>query len=380
MTNYLRFLINSLECDVMPGTRVFLFPFLALFSACMSTSATIPDEWLTVPQASPVAGLAFTAGGSVVAAAPADPVRDDGTIHVVRDAIGARLANGLKILTDPFLAIDSFALSESRGEVVFSAKRDDDFDIGLVSSDGSPVNWLPEDPADEVAVQWAPRGNKVSYVIRAPGGDVVRTLHIPTSFQYAVAFPNATIRALEWEPAAERFAVAYSTPDASDRVEVLQYTGEKRKVEIPPAQKLAVDVIPVAPGAVALRPLDVGYGEKLPLVVWVADDLAWSDARAALMKETRVAMVVSTKTPDAGLWKAIAAEPWVDTARAFIVAPRGVGPQEALVITADQKLPEGRYHRSGNVVRAAPAVVQSFAARFIADQLKRTTPPNVSSR
>jgi hypothetical protein len=358
------------------------FPLLAVFSACVSTTGVVPRDWRTVPQAAEVRGLAFAADGTVAPAAPSDPRRDDGPVVVARDAVGPTLANGLRLLAGPFLEIDSHAFSDSRGEVVFSAKRDDNFDIGLVSSEGSAVNWLPVDPADEVAVQWAPRGNKVSYLIRANGGDVVRTLHIPTSFQYAVPFENATIHALEWEPAAEKYAVAYSTPDASDRVEVLEYDGSHRRVVIPPAEKLAVDVMPVGSGSVALRPLDVAYGERLPLVVWVADDFSWSDARAALMRDARVAVVVTKRDPHPGsdLWTALAAEPWIDSSHPFVVSPHLVTLAQGVVITGDSALDPGQYRRSGNVVAAAPAVVQSFAARFIADQLKRTTPPNVSSR
>lgn len=364
----------------MPGRQRMMFPILVLLAGCVSTSGTVPQGWRTVPEARVIHGIAFDPAGRAVVAGAADSRRDDGPIHVVRDAAGARLANGLKLLTDPFVDIDSLSYSESRGEVVFSARRSDNFDIGLVSSDGSPVNWAPEDPADEVAVQWAPEGNKISYIIRAPGGDVVRTLHIPTSFQYAVPFANATIHALEWQRTADEYAVAYSTPDASDRIEMLEYSGKRRRMVVPPAAQLEVDVVPVASGTVALQPRDVAYGEKLPLVVWVADDFAWSDARAALMHDARVAMVITTREPGEDLWKSVAAMPWIDPSQPFVVSSAAVPLSEGVVITADPALAEGRYRREGRNVMVAPAVVQSFAARFIADQLKRTTPPNVRSR
>jgi len=248
------------------------------------------------------------------------------------------------------------------------------------------VHWMPDDPADEVAVQWAPRGNKISYVIRAAGGDVVRTLHIPTSFQFAIPFPGSTIHALAWDSQAERYAVAYSTLDASDRVEVLKYDGGERKIAIPPQRQLDVDVVPFAPGAILLRPRDLTYEEKLPLVVWIAEDFAWNDARAALLTDARVAVVVTKRWPGEDLWRAATGTAWLDSSRKFIVDRRasaagGRPPDRAtLVIAADPALGTGRYRRQGNIVAVAPAVVQSFAAGYIAAQLKRTTPTNGSSR
>ena len=359
-----------------------LLATLPVAAACATTSRPVPEAWMSVPRAPRIDAIALAADGKVVTAgAPAAQAADKtGPIHVVTDAVGPKLANGEKVLTDPFLAIDSFDLSEARGEVVFSAKRDDDFDIGLVSSDGSPVNWVPPDPADEVAVQWAPRGSKISYVIRANGGDVVRTLHVPTSFQFAVPFSYARIHALAWDPPAERYAVAYSTLSASDAVDVLKYSGEERKTAIPAAASIDADLEPFPPHAMLLRPRSLRYEEKVPVVVWLADDYRWSDERAALMKNARVAVLVTRSLDDAALWDNIAATPWLDGGRLFVVAPRGGAISKGTVIVADQALAGGRYRRNGRVVAVSPAVVQSFAAGFIADQLKRTTPTNGSSR
>src|ERR1043165_9768207 len=107
------------------------------------------------------------------ASVPPDRVRvDDG-----------QLFRGKTALTPRFAAIDSFDVSQSRREVAFSAKRTTNFEDGLVSLDGSDVHWIPEDPNDETGVQWAPRGNKVSYIVHTAAGDIVRTVHIPTSVQ-----------------------------------------------------------------------------------------------------------------------------------------------------------------------------------------------------
>lgn len=345
----------------MVEARWLVFPFLLALTACVSTLKTIPNAWLSVPASQP---------GQQRRTA-------DGPIRIADAFTGPKLANGDKVLTEPFAAIDSFDYSESRGEVAFSARRNGGFDIGLVSSEGSPISWIPADPADEVAVQWAPRGNKISYVLRLPGGDVIRTLHVPTAASLAVPFDGAAVHGVTWDDAAERFSVSYSTLDASPRVEVMKYSGAERKVVEPPAVTLDVELETVAPGAVLLRPRDLKYDEKLPLVLWSATDLSWSDARAALLKNARVAVVVVTREPGDALSRAVKNIPWVDSGRVFAV---GTCVEGALCITTDPSLPPGRYRRGGRTVAVAPAVVQSFAAGFIADELKRTGPTNGSSR
>ncbi|HEX2120565.1 MAG TPA: hypothetical protein VHL59_02885, partial [Thermoanaerobaculia bacterium] len=64
----------------------------------------------------------------------------------------------------------------------------------------------------------------------------------------------------------------------------------------------------------------------------------------------------------------------------FIVSPRAIDVANAIVVAGDAAVPAGRYRHHGGVVAVPPAVVQSFAARFIADQLKGTTRPNGSSQ
>ena len=368
-----------------------LLPLLVALGGCATASdpasqtaaATIPREWMSVPAATRIGAVSLDAERKVTVAAEPAPARlTDGPIRIQSDPIRPRLMNGEKPITDQFAAIDSFDFSESRQEVIFSARREDNFDIGLAAADGSKVNWVPNDPADEVQVEWAPRGSKVSYVIRAKGGDVVRTLHIPTAMQFAVPFPMATIHALAWDPQAEQYAVAYSTPDASDRVEVLKYEGTERRTVIPPAATLDADIEPFAADAILLRPRDLRYDEKVPLAVWIGE-LAWSDARAALAKSARVAMIVTRRPPGEAFWKAVAELPWIDARRLFVVAPQPVTVAPAIapvIITADPAVAGGQYRRDGNVVSVPPAVIQSFSAGFIADQLKRTTPTNGSSR
>ena len=324
--------------------------------ACAST-APIPNAWMSVPEPAPSAKRL-----------------SDGPIRL----LNGQLWRGDQAVTEAFAAIDSFDYSESRDEVIFSAKKGSSFDIGLAAGDGSKTNWLPADAADELAVQWAPRGNKVSYVVRAKMGDVVRTLHVPTSFQYVVDFGNtATIESLTWDAAAERFSVVYSTLDASERTESIHYNGSERRLESEPKTRIAADLVPFAPDAIALRPRDLRYEEKLPAVVWVSDRFAWNEARASLMREARVASIVVTRAPDADFWKSVRETAWIDPSRLSVV--NGSAP-DVLSFVADETVPAGRYRRSGNVVTAAPAAIQSVAAGFIADQWRGTSPANGSSR
>jgi hypothetical protein len=360
---------------------------ILLATGCVSSSPSIPGEWLSVPVATRIGSVTLADDGKVTPSANLPPARlSDGPVHVVMTGAGSTLMNGEKVLAAALGPVDSIDLSESRGEVAFSARREHGFDIGLVSTDGGAIHWMPDDPSDEVAVQWAPRGNKISYVIRANGGDVVRTLHIPTAYQFAVPFTGengaGTIHALAWDPQAERYAVAWSTPDASDRVDVVKYDGAERRTAIAPARTLNVDLEPLAAGAILLRPRDIRYGEKLPLVVWVADDFSWSDARAALLTSARVAVIVTTRPPDAALWRVAEGIGWADPSRTFLVDghPAPAAHPGMVIITGDPALAAGRYQRRGNLVAVPPAVVQSFAAGYIAAQLERTPPTNGSSR
>jgi hypothetical protein len=152
---------------------------------------------------------------------------------------------------------------------------------------------------------------------------------------------------------------------------------------VPPAVTLDVDVEPFAKDAIVLRPRDVKYDERLPLVIWVANDFAWNDARAALMKNARVALVVTTQAPTHELWQFANDTTWIDAKRSFVVSPQqptATSHQQQILITSDDALPANHYRRAANVVTAPMSVIQSFAAGFIADELKRTAPAHGRSR
>lgn len=350
----------------------------AFAAGCATTLSEIPRSWLELPHAAAIRTIAYDAAGKLRSnVEPAVSLRAPSGVRV-RD--GALERDG-KRLTPAFAAIDSFAVSEERKEVVFSAKRGSNFDIGLVSIDGSDIHWVPEDPLDEVAVQWAPRGNKVSYIVKTPTGDVVRTVHIPTASQLSVGFPGSVVRAVAWDPAAERYAVLAESPESSPRIDVQTYGGEEQRTAVPPAVRLDVESEPIG-GALVLRPPALRYGEKLPLVVWLTKErFAWNDARADLQQNARVAVAIVTTEPDAAFWSAMKAVPWLDLSRTYLVSASATrNPQPATILGPDPALPADRYRRADNRLFAAPAVVESFAAGYIADQWKGTRPPNGSNR
>lgn len=360
-------------------SRLSCLPFLAVLAGCVSTTELIPDGWLSVPVATRIRSLNLAADGKVAPSSqPAPLATPKGSIRTVTNAVGPMIANGDKPLTQPFMAIDSYDLSDARGEVVFSAKRDDDFDIGLVAIEGSDISWVPADPADEVAVQWAPRGSKISYIVRSRLADIVRTLHVPTAFSFSVDFPFSRVTALGWDPQAERYAVAYSSPTASAAVDILKYSGEQRTPAVPPSSKIDADVQPFTAESLLIQPMDIRYGEKLPVVIWRDENLLeWNDARAELMRTARVTLVITRTPPDDALLQRVKETAILDASRLFAVNTDVNG---AVSINGDRYLEAGRFRRNGNVVAAPPAVVESFAARFIAEQLKRDPPANGSSR
>lgn len=354
--------------------RLALLPAVLVFGGCVSISPPIPNEWTSVPHAPRIGSVSYDASGKLQTSPELQqPMLADGPIRL----IGTKIFNRDKELTPALPAVESLDFSESRGEVAFSAIGERGFDIGLVSSDGSAINWIPQDPADELDPQWAPRGNKVSYIVRGKLGDIVRTVHIPTAAQLSNAFPNARIHARAWDAEGQFYAVAYSTPDASDRVEVMKYGGEERSMAVAPAVRLPVEVEPFTSGTLLLRPNDIRYDEKLPVVIWLADDFAWNDARAALQQNARVACIIAKSYRDELLIR-IRGTQWMDANRIYVVGDAAV--PNAIVIKPDAAVNAGQYARNGNVVTVAPAAIQSFAAGFIADQLKRISPTNGSSR
>jgi len=112
----------------MPGMKPVKLMGLLFLCGCASGFQHLPEGWETTPAAATI--------GDVCAHFDCSPKPAAGEVHVN----GNRLFNGTKGLTPPFAAIDSFDVSLERREAVFSAKRTDNFDIGLVSLDGRDIH------------------------------------------------------------------------------------------------------------------------------------------------------------------------------------------------------------------------------------------------
>ena len=138
-----------------------LTPVLAALMGCSTGLIPIPEAWKSPPSARTFThtDLRRTVMDTSPIVRSAAPSSDAAEVGVITDGEGARLYRGNVPLTPPYRQIESFDVSLDRREIVFSAKRESNFDVGLVSLDGSQVNWIPEDPADEVSPRWAPRGN-----------------------------------------------------------------------------------------------------------------------------------------------------------------------------------------------------------------------------
>jgi hypothetical protein len=327
---------------------------------------------MSTPQARRIGPVELGADGNVRAVPrPAAPPEN---VRIEKRADGDVLVRNGAVLTPPFTAIHSFDISLDRGEIAFSAKRADNFDVALVALEGSPINWVPEDPADETDPKWALRGNKFSYVVRTPSADYVRTVHVPTAFELTIPFPESVVNSLAWDTASERFAVTFESPDASERVDVMKYAGDDRRTVVEPAVRLDYSLEPFGSTSLLMRPSTLRYEEKLPVVVWMAAGRLneWDDARAALLRSTRAACIVTTAVPDTELWDRIRAIPWADTTRMFVVNPtanRISAPSGVTVISGSTDVPGGRYRRKEGSILVAPAGVKSFAAGFVSSEL-----------
>lgn len=346
-----------------------LAPFLVLLAGCASGLAPIPEAWKSSPSARTFtqADLRRTVIDTSPVARSAKDVAEAAEVGVITDAEGARIYRGNTPLTPPYRQIESFDVSLDRREIVFSAKRESNFDVGLVSLDGSQVNWIPEEPADEVAPRWAPRGNKASFIVRNQAGDLIRTVHIPTSFQLIVDFPFGIVQGLAWDDAGERFAVAWETADAPQRIETMKYDGVGRRIAVAPAVDLGLNVTPFA-GGLMLRPESMVYNERLPLVIWTTngEKNAWNDSRGALMKDARMAVLVLDGPPDAAVMTAIGGTAWIDPKRIFAV---GALVPAAISIVGDPSIPAGFYRTTPEVISVHPSGVESLAAGWIRAQL-----------
>jgi len=236
--------------------------------------------------------------------------------------------------------VESIAVSPDERDAIFSARRGNGHDVALTSLSTGKVDWIQSDPSDETAVTWAPRGNKVSYLVRGFSGPVLRTVHVPTGFQLPIDFRMRHISKVSWDLKAERFAVVSSSPSESDRIEVMNYNGEGMTRVRPPDKTVLIEPERLPEGAgegVLVRPPTLLYNRRYPLVVWLATDdpIRWSSRRIEAWRESNRGMVVTRKANlTARFWEVLRALTWVDAASITIVSTEAVVRTEASALAA----------------------------------------------
>lgn len=271
----------------------------------------------------PTAGLParlLRTGDGVIAA-----VRNEGGEQLVRfDTTGRETV----LTAERLRRIESFDLSPDEKEIVFAADRIGNLDVGLVSSEGSEIRWVGPDPANERSVSWAPRGNKVTYVVETATGSLLRTVHVPTAYQVAIDLPFATARSISWEPKAERFAFVRDSLRDGSAIEIARYAGEERRTLTASRGGFGGEpdvLVGAGVRAIVFGPTRLQYGEKRPAVVWVGTDASARDAaRYEYPGEIAHAVVIDGE-PGAAFWDALLTLPWIDPARLFVVDTSGRG-------------------------------------------------------
>lgn len=284
-----------------------------------------------------------------------------------------------KSLTSVLPAIDSFDISPDEKEIVIAADPGKGFDVGLMPSDGGEIGWIFPEALPERAVTWAPRGNKVSYVIETSSGSLIRTVHVPTSFQLTVDFPHSAVADVTWEPKAEKFAVVTSSILRGSQIELLRYGGEERAVLRSGVNPTRVEFDTLG-AAILLAPPVLRYGRRYPLVIWISErnPLEWSPFRAAVHSTGEVATVITARIDEPGFRKRLAELEWIDQEQAFVVYSEGapVAP-DSLGSTVIQTSPALRdrfeIRQNGRTVVSVPvrppAEIEAFAAKYIRDRL-----------
>ena len=290
-------------------------------------------------------------------------------------------------LAGPFRKVDSYDVSPDEKEFVIAADAGKGFDVAVGSTSSSALRPVGSEVLPETMVSWAPRGNKITYLLETGDGTIVRTVHVPTAFQVAAAFDGARVEGLAWEPRAERFAVVLSSPSASGHIRTVAYGGEA------PTELLAPELSQTAPverlqessrDDLVTAPRAIRYGQRYPVVIWTAvqEPYAWNDARAAVIRNSDVGVIVTPRAVgelDQPFWASVLSYPWVDSRRLFVVAgsvsdqfiaPDDLSAPVTVIVPGSES--EGTITAKGAITVRAPSHdggVEWAAADYIAARL-----------
>lgn len=322
-------------------------------------------------------------------------------VAIVRAETGETLARldadgTARQLFEPIRRIESFDVSPDGKEIVFSGDRTGNLDVGLVSTSGSDVRWVGPDPAEERSVSWAPRGNKVTWIVETATGALIRTVHIPTAYQLVIDLPFASAESLSWEPRAERFAYVRTSLADGTSVETARYGGDERRTLVPPSGGFGGEpdvLVNAGVAAVAFAPRGLRYGERRPTVVWVVGRTEAEEASRYAISGGAGHVVVTAGEPGPTFWDALAALSWIDPARVFVVDTTGrallapgrgvtrVGIAVAATAPPPGAVSESVWGERDKQVLLAPADaarVIPFAAAYVMEKISRSARANGS--
>jgi hypothetical protein len=222
--------------------------------------------------------------------------------------------------------IDSFAIDSRDKQVAVVAVNGSQFDVGMIDVETGEIKWVAPDQAAERGVTWAPKGNKITYIIQRADGDTLRSVHVPSGFQVTTNYDLARVRKIAWEPGAEKIAVIWSSPTRSDQIDLLKYDGSGRRTVVPAEKSLEgyePDVASIdGSSVVTLRRNNLHYGMRLPVVVVVAEEpIAWNDTATAIAQQiAEVAVVLAPRrVVGSRLFEQLKATEWMDAARVIVV-------------------------------------------------------------
>lgn len=269
--------------------------------------------------------------------------REDAVLAVRRDAEGERLVRlewpetgsvlEETVLTDPLEKIHAIEPDHDQKELALSVSRDHSRDIAIANAEEPIMNWVPSDPADEVRPRWSPVGYKLSYVVRNRGGDILRTVHVPTAAMVLLDFPDSRVIDYAWLPDGERVVVALSSVTSSDHVIEATYTGSSKTVVVDPRHHYdrQIERLPGTPaGSSLIMPGSVSYDERRPLVIWLTGGTAGAggfdpDLIPLLERLDLGLLIFNGSSADLGpsLWSEIEEMRWVSRDEVWLVGPVG---------------------------------------------------------
>jgi hypothetical protein len=246
--------------------------------------------------------------------------------------------DGGEVLLGNFEDTPAFDLDRDEEELAISVRREGSRSIAIANARKERMNWVPADPGDEVMPRWAPRGYKVSYVIRHASGDLLRTVHVPTSAMTLVDFPHASVRALDWFHDGDRLVVSVSSILESDHLLEVHYEQGVRRELFEPEYRFERELDRISgtpPGTMMVLPRRVAYDGRHPLVIWTrpgsSSGMPFDSVLVPLLQRDDLALLLANGGGgelDRSFWDELARTEWIDPSMVWLVETSEV-PAEA---------------------------------------------------